>query len=57
MVGKVAYANVVLEGPRAITARVRGTVPYTRAGIDLFRRGEPLGLHGWLPTAEPTRRH
>jgi 8-oxo-dGTP diphosphatase len=26
------------------------TVPYTRAGIDLFRRDEPFGLAGW-PTA------
>lgn len=23
------------------------TVPYSRAGIDLFRRGETFGLHGW----------
>ena len=29
------------------------TVPYTRAGIELFRRGEPFGLHGWPPAAEP----
>jgi 8-oxo-dGTP diphosphatase len=29
------------------------TVPYTQAGIELFRRGEPFGLHGWLHTAEP----
>ena len=27
------------------------TVPYSRAGIDLFRRGEPLGLEGWPPHA------
>lgn len=23
------------------------TVPYTRAGVELFRRGEPFGLNGW----------
>jgi len=23
------------------------TVPYSRAGIELFRRGEPFGLQGW----------
>ncbi|TDV54857.1 NUDIX hydrolase [Actinophytocola oryzae] len=29
------------------------TVPYTRAGIELFLRREPFGLHGWPPIAEP----
>lgn len=23
------------------------TVPYTHAGVELFRRGEPFGLQGW----------
>lgn len=29
------------------------TVPYTHAGVELFRRGEPFGLQGWpgLPNA------
>lgn len=29
------------------------TVPYTRAGIDLFRRGEHFGLEGWPRPATP----
>ena len=29
------------------------TVPYTRAGIELFRRGESFGLQGWPPPAVP----
>ena len=29
------------------------TVPYTRAGIELFRRGETFGLQGWPPPAVP----
>ncbi len=31
------------------------TVSYSRAGIELFRRGEPFGLHGWSrgPEAVP----
>lgn len=29
------------------------TVPYTHAGVELFRRGEPFGLQGWPHPAEP----
>lgn len=29
------------------------TVPYTRAGVELFRRGETFGLQGWPPPAVP----
>lgn len=29
------------------------TVPYTHAGVELFRRGEPFGLQGWPPPAVP----
>lgn len=28
------------------------TVPYTRAGIEQFRRGQTFGLRGWPPTGE-----
>ncbi|MGH3937717.1 MAG: NUDIX domain-containing protein [Pseudonocardiaceae bacterium] len=28
------------------------TVPYSRAGIELYRRGEPFGLQGWSHPAE-----
>jgi 8-oxo-dGTP diphosphatase len=31
------------------------TVPYTQAGIELYRRGEPFGLHGWQPTDVPAQ--
>jgi ADP-ribose pyrophosphatase YjhB (NUDIX family) len=30
------------------------TVPYTHAGVELFRRGEPFGLQGWPHPAEPS---
>ncbi len=30
------------------------TVPYTRAGIELFKRGEPFGLQGWPHPTVPT---
>ncbi|WP_410570344.1 NUDIX hydrolase [Amycolatopsis sp. cmx-4-61] len=29
------------------------TVPYTHAGVELFRRGEPFGLQGWPHPAVP----
>lgn len=45
MVGKVAYVNVGLEGPRAITARVRGDYDRVMAGIRVFQEhGLPLSL-------------
>jgi len=45
MVGKVAYVNVGLEGPRAITARVRGDYDKVLAGIRVFQQhGLPLSL-------------
>jgi 8-oxo-dGTP diphosphatase len=28
------------------------TVPYSRAGVELYRRGEPFGLQGWTHLAE-----
>ncbi|MFB7716357.1 NUDIX domain-containing protein [Nocardia sp. NPDC056100] len=28
------------------------TVPYTNAGLDLFRRGEHFSVSGWTPTAD-----
>lgn len=33
------------------------TVPYTRAGIELFRRGETFGLQGWPHPAEAALTH
>lgn len=33
------------------------TVPYSQAGIELFRRGEPFGLHGWPSAAGPAKAH
>lgn len=45
LVGKVAYVNVGLEGPRAITARVRGDYDKVMAGIRVFQQhGLPLSL-------------
>lgn len=45
MVGKVSYLNVGLEGPRAITQRVRGDYNKVMAGIQVFREhGLPLSL-------------
>jgi MoaA/NifB/PqqE/SkfB family radical SAM enzyme len=45
MVGKVAYVNVGLEGPRAITQRVRGDYDKVMAGIRVFQEhGLPLSL-------------
>ncbi|GAA1296595.1 radical SAM protein [Saccharothrix xinjiangensis] len=45
MVGKVAYVNVGLDGPRAITRRLRGDYDKVMAGIRSFQRaGLPLSL-------------
>lgn len=45
LVGKVAYVNVGLEGPRAITSRVRGDYDDVMAGIRVFQEhGLPLSL-------------
>jgi MoaA/NifB/PqqE/SkfB family radical SAM enzyme len=45
LVGKVAYVNVGLEGPRSITQRVRGDYDKVMAGIRLFQEhGLPLSL-------------
>ncbi|WP_435593761.1 radical SAM protein [Nocardia sp. bgisy118] len=45
MVGKIGYVNVGLEGPRAITRRVRGDYDKVMAGIQVFREhGLPLSL-------------
>lgn len=45
LTGKVAYVNVGLEGPRAITARVRGDYDKVMAGIRVFQEhGLPLSL-------------
>jgi len=43
--GKVTYVNVGLEGPRAITQRVRGDYDKVMAGIRVFQEhGLPLSL-------------
>lgn len=45
MAGKVAYANIGLEGPRGITNRVRGTYDDVMAGVRVFQEhGIPLAL-------------
>jgi MoaA/NifB/PqqE/SkfB family radical SAM enzyme len=45
LVGKVAYVNVGLEGPRAITQRVRGDYDKVMAGIRVLQEhGLPLSL-------------
>lgn len=45
LAGKVAYVNVGLEGPRAITQRVRGDYDKVMAGIRVFQEhGLPLSL-------------
>lgn len=45
LTGKVAYVNVGLEGPRAITQRVRGDYDKVMAGIRVFQEhGLPLSL-------------
>lgn len=45
MAGKVAYANVGLEGPRTTTNRVRGDYDKVMTGIAAFRaHGIPLSL-------------
>ncbi|MGH3812017.1 MAG: radical SAM protein [Pseudonocardiaceae bacterium] len=45
LAGKVAYINVGLEGPRAITQRVRGDYDKVMAGIRVFQEhGLPLSL-------------
>lgn len=45
--GKVAFANVGLEGPRTTTNRVRGDYDKVMAGINAFREhGIPLALSG-----------
>ena len=45
MVGKVAFVNVGLEGPRATTNRVRGDYDQVMAGIQAFtEHGLPLSL-------------
>jgi len=45
MVGKIAYVNVGLDGPRAITARLRGDWDKIMAGIRAFQRYNlPLSL-------------
>lgn len=47
MAGKVAYANVGLEGPRAITARMRGDYDQIMAGVRVFQEhGIPLAMSG-----------
>ncbi len=33
------------------------TVPYSRAGVELYRRGEPFGLQGWPHSAEAASAH
>ena len=33
------------------------TVPYSRAGVELYRRGEPFGLQGWPHHAEAALAH
>lgn len=38
LAGKVAYVNVGLEGPRAITSRVRGDYDKVMAGIRVFQQ-------------------
>lgn len=45
MVGKIAYVNVGLDGPRAITARLRGDWDKIMTGIRAFQQhGLPLSL-------------
>jgi MoaA/NifB/PqqE/SkfB family radical SAM enzyme len=45
MAGKIAYVNVGLDGPRAITARLRGDWDKIMAGVRAFQRhGLPLSL-------------
>ncbi|MFE9686806.1 radical SAM protein [Streptomyces sp. NPDC006285] len=45
MAGKVAYANVGLEGPRAITARLRGDYDQIMPGVRVFQEhGIPLAM-------------
>ncbi len=45
MVGKIAYVNVGLDGPRAITARLRGDWDKIMTGIRAFQEhGLPLSL-------------
>ena len=45
MVGKVAFVNVGLEGPRATTTRVRGNYDHVMGGIRAFiEHGLPLSL-------------
>lgn len=45
MVGKIAYVNVGLEGPRATTNRVRGDYDKVMAGVRAFQdAGLPLSL-------------
>jgi MoaA/NifB/PqqE/SkfB family radical SAM enzyme len=45
MAGKIAYVNVGLDGPRAITARLRGDWDKIMSGIRAFQRhGLPLSL-------------
>jgi MoaA/NifB/PqqE/SkfB family radical SAM enzyme len=45
MAGKVAYANVGLEGPRAITTRMRGDYDDIMAGVRVFQEhGIPLAM-------------
>ncbi|WP_410570350.1 radical SAM protein [Amycolatopsis sp. cmx-4-61] len=45
LVGKVAYVNVGLEGPRALTQRLRGDYDKVMAGIRVFQEhGLPLSL-------------
>jgi MoaA/NifB/PqqE/SkfB family radical SAM enzyme len=45
LVGKIAYVNVGLEGPRATTNRVRGDYDKVMAGIRAFQaEGLPLSL-------------
>ncbi|WP_221354720.1 radical SAM protein [Streptomyces beigongshangae] len=45
MVGKVAYVNVGLEGPRAVTTRMRGDYDAIMAGVRVFQEhGIPLAM-------------
>ncbi|MEV0125751.1 radical SAM protein [Streptomyces sp. NPDC050703] len=45
MAGKVAYANIGLEGPRAVTHRMRGDYDAVMAGVRVFQEyGIPLAL-------------
>jgi MoaA/NifB/PqqE/SkfB family radical SAM enzyme len=45
LVGKVTFVNVGLEGPRAVTRRVRGDYDKVMSGIRAFRQvGLPLSL-------------